>query len=271
MKKVLITGANSYIGNSFKRYIDNNFKEKYEITILDMHDNAWKTKSFSGFDAIYHVAGIVHQKETKRNAHLYYEVNRDLVIDVAKKAKCDGVKQFLFLSTMSVYGMVIGKITKETIPNPKTHYGLSKLQAEEALTKIAANSFKVVVLRPPMVYGNGCRGNYNAIIKLVKYFSVFPKVQNQRSMIYIDNLSAFVEMAIDKGLNGVFFPQDKEYSNTTNMAQAIAVTMNKKIYESYLLGIVMYALMPFSKKIRKAFGSLVYKDVEDFEFRYCHR
>lgn len=271
MKRILITGANSYIGTSFETYIKDNFSEKYEVDTVDMIDGSWREKSFAGYDVVYHVAGIAHRKETEENAHLYYDINRDLPIEVAKKAKAEGVRQFVYLSSMSVYGLDVGVITKYTAPAPKTNYGKSKLQAEEGLEGLKDDSFKIVVMRPPMVYGEGCKGNYNTIIKLVKRFPFFPKVKNNRSMIYIDNLSRFVKMAIDKDLSGLYFPQDSKYSNTTNLAKDIATGMNKKVYMSVLLGAVVICLKPFSNAAKKAFGNLIYKDTEEFNFEYCER
>ena len=102
MKRILITGAGSYIGNSFIRYMQQ-FPGQYQTEAVDMIDGSWREKSFAGFDAVYHVAGIAHIRETTENAHLYYEVNRDLAVETARKAKADGVPQFIFLSSMSVY------------------------------------------------------------------------------------------------------------------------------------------------------------------------
>ncbi|MBR5858876.1 MAG: NAD-dependent epimerase/dehydratase family protein, partial [Clostridia bacterium] len=182
MKKILITGANSYIGTSFETYLKENFPDDYVVDTVDMIDGTWHEKSFAGYDSVFHVAGIAHQKETKENAHLYYEVNRDLAIEIAKKAKDDGVKQYIFLSSMSVYGVETGVITKETEPNPKSNYGKSKLQAEQGISSLASDDFKVCILRPPMVYGRGCKGNFQTVVKIVKKSPVFPNVKNKRSI-----------------------------------------------------------------------------------------
>lgn len=259
MKKILITGANSYIGTSFEKYINDNYSDDYQVDTVDMIDGSWRQKSFAGYDVVYHVAGIAHQKETKENAYLYYEINRDLAIDVAKKAKEDGVNQFIFLSSMSVYGMNTGIITKDTKPNPKTNYGKSKLQAEEKVVLLRDDKFKVCVLRPPMVYGEGCKGNYQVIVKLVKKFPVFPRVNNKRSLVHIDNLVFFVKQAIDGEYNGLYFPQDKEYVRTIDLAKNIAKKENKKVYFSFILGLVVIIFRPFIGKLKKAFGSLIYR------------
>lgn len=258
MKRILITGANSYIGMSFEKYIKDNFPNDFEIDTVDMIDGSWREKSFKGYDVVFHVAGIAHQKETKENTHLYYEINRDLAVEVAKKAKADGVKQFIFLSSMSVYGKDTGVITRETEPKPKTNYGKSKLEAENEIAKLRNDVFLVCVLRPPMVYGDGCKGNYQTIVKLVQKYPVFPRIRNKRSLVHIDVLTDFVKIAIDEHYSGLFFPQNKEYVRTIDLAKNIANQFHKKIYFSFLLGLAVIILKPFSKKLKKAFGDLVY-------------
>ena len=259
MKKILITGANSYIGTSFEKYINENHPNDYTIDTVDMIDGSWRSKSFAGYDAVFHVAGIAHQKETKENAHLYYEVNRDLAVETAKKAKNDGVRQFIFLSSMSVYGLNTGVITKDTVPNPKSNYGKSKWEAEKKISELGTTSFCISILRPPMVYGDGCKGNYQTIVKIVKKFPVFPKVNNQRSMVKIETLLSFIEKLIINRESGIFFPQEKNYIKTDDLAIEIACNINKKLYCSYLLGWIVICCRPFSVTLQKAFGSLIYK------------
>lgn len=263
MKKILITGADSYIGESFKHFLKR-FSD-YSIDTVDMLDGGWKEKGFNGYDVIYHVAGIAHIKEKPHNAHLYYEINRDLAIEVGKRAKEDGVKQFIFLSTISIYGKNTGRINKATEPKPKSNYGKSKLQAEEELLKLQSNEFKVTVLRPPMVYGLGCKGNFQSVIKIVKKSPVFPLVNNKRSMIYVDNLSSFVKLCIDKETSGIYRPQDLEYVNTTEMARLIANKLGKKLYCSYFLGGVVCVAGVFLPLCKKAFGNLIYEDADIME------
>lgn len=266
MKKILITGKDSYIGTSFETYAK---ALGYEVDTVDMIDPSWREKSFSGYDAVFHVAGIAHQKETSQNAHLYYEINRDLAVETAKKAKESGVGQFVFLSSMSVYGMESGVIKKDTIPVPNTSYGLSKAEAEEGLKPLSDDNFKVCVVRPPMVYGKDCKGNFQTVVKLVKKLPVFPRVNNKRSMIHIDNLIRFVLLCIDRELSGVYLPQNKDYVNTADMARKIAQSLGKKVYFSYLLGFGARLLIPIVSMAKKAFGSLVYENCEDFDFCYC--
>lgn len=268
MKKILICGAGSYIGGSFEQYMAQ-FGGEYSIDTLDMQDAAWREHSFSGYDCVYLVAGIAHRKETKENAHLYYEVNRDLAIEVAKRAKDAGISQLIFLSSMSVYGVERGVITPATSPAPKSNYGRSKLEAEEGMAALCDENFKICTLRPPMVYGKGCRGNFGTVVALVRKLPFFPKVKNQRSMIYIDNLSLFVKIAIDRGLSGLYFPQNREYVNTSEMAGIIAERLEKKCPRSALLGLGAKMAIPFVGMAKKAFGTLIYQDTEVLDFEYA--
>lgn len=258
MKKILITGANSYIGSSFENYLNKNYNSCYQIDTLDMINESWKNFDFSSYDVIYHVAGIAHIKETKDNKDLYYKVNKDLAIEVAKKAKQENVKQFIFLSSMSVYGIEKGFITKDTTLNPKSNYAKSKLQAEEVLKSLQTKDFKICIIRPPMVYGKDCKGNFQSLIKFAKKLPIFPKVKNNRSMIYIDNLSEFVKLLIDNSEEGLFFPQNNEYSNTSYLVKLIGQSMNKKVRLFIGLGWLIKLSGLVVKKLTKAFGSLCY-------------
>lgn len=260
MKKILITGEDSYIGTSLEKWLSKN-PEEYRIDTIDMRVNKWRDKDFSEYDVVFHVAGIVHVKETKKNKDIYYVVNRDLAYETAEKAKVNGVKQFVFLSSMSVYGVIIGTVTKETKPNPQNAYSKSKLQAEVKLRELVNGKFKVVILRPPMVYGPMCKGNYQVLRKIALNMVLFPKVNNKRSMIYIDNLCEFIKRLIDDEKSGLFTPQNSEYVNTSEMIKLISEAHGKKMRFTKVFNLVL-KLVP-GKKVDKAFGSLVYKDNED--------
>ncbi|QSQ07963.1 N-acetyl-alpha-D-glucosaminyl-diphospho-ditrans,octacis-undecaprenol 4-epimerase [Koleobacter methoxysyntrophicus] len=255
MKKILITGANSYIGTSFEKWILQ-YPDKYSMDTIDMRDEGWREKSFRGYDVVFHVAAIVHVKEN--DIQKYFKVNRDLTIEVAEKAKREGVKQFIFLSTMGVYGTETGYITKDTIPVPKTPYAKSKYEAEQYLLEMNTDNFNIAILRPPIVYGRGCKGNYPRLAKLALKMPFFPEIENKRSMIYIDNLCEFVRLLIDDCCSGLFFPQNKEYVNTTELVRLIRKSHDKeiKVTKVFNWGIAMG--LKFSETFRKVFGSFVY-------------
>lgn len=260
MKRVLITGKDSYIGTSFINWVKEKHPGEFETEELDMIDGTWKEKDFSGYDAIFHVAGIAHQKETKENAPLYYQVNRDLAIETAKKAKEAGVKQFVILSTMSVYGTNVGKIRKGDRPSPRSHYGRAKWQADKVIERMADKTFRVAVLRPPMVYGEGCKGNYQLLKKFALKSPVFPDYRNQRSMVKIDVLCEFVAELIQKGKGGLYFPQNLDYVCTTEMVKQIAEENGKNIWTTKLFNpFIKLALKMKIGMIEKVFGDLTYE------------
>ena len=256
MKKILISGVNSYIGNSFEEWIKK-YNNQYQINTIDMRGNEWRSSSFEGYDAILHVAAIVHKKEKKSMEHLYTKVNKDLPIEVAKKAKSEGVKQFVFMSSMSVYGIDEGIISEDTIPNPKSKYGKSKLQAEKELMLLNDKKFNISIIRPPMVYGENCVGNYSRLSKLAKRIFVFPEIKNQRSMIYIYNLCEFIRIIIEENVGGIFFPQNEEYVSTSELVRLISNEHNLNIrfvkYVGCFIKLINISI------VRKVFGNLTYK------------
>lgn len=256
MKRILITGAGSYIGGSLLHYLQQ-WPDNYHVKAVTMQDRAWKNEDFSQYDVVFHAAGIAHRKETADNAHLYYEVNRDLAIAVAEKAKKQGVWQFVFLSSISIYGLDTGIITPETIPAPITHYGKSKLEAEELLKKLADSSFKLTIIRPPMVYGRNCKGNFQKLVRLVENCPIFPKCDNQRSMLFIDNLCEFAKACIDNSLAGIFCPQNKDYVSTDELIALIAKEKGKMVLISDFLGLLIRPFFNHIRPLKKAFGSLI--------------
>lgn len=269
MKKILITGKNSYIGVSLENWLMREL-DKYKVDTVDMKDGSWKEMDFSSYDVVFHVAGIAHIKETTDNQDRYYKVNRDLAYETAQKAKEDGVEQFIFLSSMSVYGIENGVIDKDTQLKPNSAYGKSKIEAEELINKLQEDSFAVVTLRPPMVYGKGCRGNYPRLVELALKTPIFPKVDNKRSMIYIDNLSEFIKQLIDNRSGGLFFPQNAKYVNTSEMVRLIAEAHGKRVVMTKLFNPLLRLLNVST--VNKVFGDLVYDiSMSDYvsDYRVC--
>ena len=273
-KRVLITGAGSYIGQSFIDYAKKYYPENFEIDELDMMGDAWRECDFSSYDIVYHVAGIAHadvgnvSEETKEK---YYAVNTDLTVEVAQKAKAEKVKEFIFMSSMIVYGesAPYGKkkvIDEHTVPAPANFYGDSKLQADVAVRELADDSFKVIVLRPPMIYGKGSKGNYPVLAKLAKKLPVFPNVDNERSMLYIENLCEFlcqVMLVREIKQNAtVLIPQNAEWTNTSAMVEEIAKVSEKKIAIMKILKPAVAVAGKIPGKIggmtNKAFGNSCY-------------
>lgn len=271
MKRVLVTGINSYIGTSFIHWADMLYKQELEIETVDLKDEKWRKKDFSSFDTILYVAGIAHAdvgNVSEEEKARYYKINRDLTLDVARKCKSDGIKQFVFMSSMIVYGKnsVLGNrniITKDTLPNPQGFYGESKLQAEKGLQHIQDESFQVAIVRSPMVYGLGCKGNYSAMSKIAKTTFIFPDYKNERSMIHIDNLCEFLCLLLFSNQSGIYFPQNEEYVQTVDMIRKIAQLSEHKILVTKKINSFVKLAGVFPGKIsgltNKAFGSLVYE------------
>ena len=261
MKRILITGKNSYIGTSVERRL---LKEphQYQINSLDMKGESWKRHDFSKYDVVFHVAGIAHVSTNPKMEQLYYSVNRDLAIEVARRAKEASVRQFIFMSSIIVYGESNNKsrvIDLLTVPKPSNFYGDSKLQAEKGIKELESIEFKIVILRPPMIYGKGSKGNYPKLAKFAKISPIFVDYENRRSMLHIDNLCEFIKLMIDNKESGTFYPQNKEYVATTDLVRLIRKTYGKKLYTTKLLNWLINILN--IRVLRKMFGSLVY----DFE------
>lgn len=269
-KKVLITGSNSYIGVSFENYVKSKYEDNFEIDTINLRDQSWMDNSFGGYDVVFHVAGIAHADVGKASEEIkkkYYAINTHLAIEVAKKAKMDGVKQFVFMSSMLIYGESAryGRekiINQSTKPNPANFYGDSKWQADKGVRNLADDNFYVTVLRPPMVYGRGSKGNYCILAKYAKKLLVFPKIKNQRSMIYIDNLCEFLCQIMLLGEGGVFVPQNAEYIQTSEIVKAIRTISGHKILETEIFKPIIYlaSRMPgkIGKLVNKVFGNMVY-------------
>ena len=271
MKKVLITGANSYIGMSFEQYAQEHYPDDLSIETVDMIDGTWRKKDFSPYDIVYHVAGIAHadvgnvSEETKKK---YYAINTDLAIETAKKTKEAGVKQFVFMSSAIIYGDSAPygtqkRITKDTEPYPANFYGDSKWQADKGVRELADESFTATVLRPPMIYGKGSKGNYPTLASMAKKLPVFPDVQNERSMLYIENLCEFLCQVMIRGEGGIFWPQNAEYTRTSEMVKLIGEAAGHKVKVSkawnWMVGLASKMPGKVSGLANKAFGNLSYE------------
>lgn len=287
MKRILITGAGSYIGTGVEayllRYNAAQGREIYRVDTISQLDDSWKNYNFAPYDTVFHVTGIAHAdvgNVTEETKALYYRVNRDLAWETAQKAREQGVKQFIYMSSIIVYGEsapagAVKRITSDTLAAPANFYGDSKKQAEEAILPLADEQFRVAVLRPPMIYGPNSKGNYPLLARLAGVTPVFPEIANERSVLFLDNLAEFVRLLIESGKGGIFFPQNTEYVTTAQMVRAIGEVRGRRIRLWKILNplVRLASRMPgkIGRLVNKAFGSLtVDKELSTRDFEgYC--
>ena len=260
MKKILITGAGSYVGESVKKYMLAH--GDYQIDAVDTMGDNWKKAEYSQYDVVYHVAGIAHVNADPKMEALYYKVNRDLTIEVAKYAKAAGVKQFIFMSSQIVFhesqSLKSEVLTAETKENPNGFYGDSKLQAEKGLHELECDTFKVCILRPPMIYGPNSKGNFPRLVKLAKKTPIFPAWHNKRSMLYIDNLAEFVKQAVERELSGIFYPQNLELADTVEIIRFFAKSAGHNVWITKLLNPFVWLGSFVLQPINKMFATYYY-------------
>lgn len=284
MKKILITGAGSYVGESVRRYILAK-DSSYRIDAVDTMGDNWKKADYAKYDVVFHVAGIAHVNADPKMEPLYYKVNCNLTIEVAKHAKAAGVRQFIFMSSQIVFhesqSLKAEVLTAETKPVPNGVYGNSKLQAENGLWNLVknqkenstrsqgGNQMKICILRPCMIYGPNAKGNFSRLAKLACKTPVFPEWHNKRSMLYIDNLAEFVKQAIERELEGTFYPQNRELADTVEIVRYFAKEAGHKIWITKLLNPFVWMGSLVLQPINKMFATYYYNPkMSKMEFDY---
>ena len=258
MQNILVIGEHSYIGNYFELYCSKQKEYQFKIDKVGAVNVAWKQSDFGMYDIVILVAAIVHRKETDEKGVLYKKINRDMAVEIAQKAKDAQVGQFIFMSTMAVFGDKAEKVTKNSKPKPTTLYGNSKLQAEKKLLKMSSENFIVTIVRPPMVYGPNCPGNFAKLEKLAKYIMIFPKVKNQRSMIYIGTLCQYIEKMIQMPKTGIYHVQNKEYVNTSDMFVKIRKSYGKHTFIIPGFQTIIWFICKRISLFHKIFGDCYY-------------
>lgn len=272
MKRVLITGANSFVGMNIEKWLLKTPGE-FEVDTVDTMNEAWKKADYTKYDAVFHVAGIAHVDPKPEMKDLYYKVNCDLAIEVAKWAKEHEVKQFIYMSSGVVYKAsksLKGDVkTKSTVPCPNDFYGDSKLLAENGLKELDCETFKICILRPPMIYGAGNKGNLPRLGWLATKTPIFPAWHNKRSMLYVDNLAEFVKQCILREMAGTFFPQNAEYSDTVEIVRQFAKEHGHKIWISRLFNPFVWLGAKFLPALPKMFADSYYvQEMSKYDFDY---
>lgn len=272
MKKIIITGANSFVGTNIEHWLMQQ-ADNFTVDTVDTMNDAWKQVDYSQYDTVFHVAGIAHVDPKPEMASLYYKVNRDLAIEIAQWAKEHGVKQFIYMSSRIVYqaskDMKPNITTSETAPNPNDFYGDSKLQAEKGLNELVCDTFKVAIIRPPMIYGPGNKGNLPRLAWLAKKTPIFPAWHNKRSMLHVYNLAEFIKQIIVRELGGTFFPQNAEYADTVEIVRCFAKEHGRKVWITKLLNPFVWLGSFFLPPIPKMFSDSYYvQEMSQYDFDY---
>ena len=272
MKRVLITGSKSYVGTHVEKWLMKE-PQSFHVDTVETLNDAWKQADFSKYDVIFHVAGIAHVDPNPEMAPLYYKVNRDLAIEVAKEAKTKGVRQFIYMSSKIVYhaskSLKGDAVTPQTEPQPNDFYGDSKLQAEKGLRALESDTFKVAIIRPPMIYGANSKGNFLRLGWLATKTPIFPAWHNKRSMLYIDNLSEFVKNLIVRDMGGIFYPQNKELADTVEIVRYFAYKYHKRIWISRIFNPLVLLGAFFLKPLPKMFADSYYiPEMSEYDFDY---
>jgi UDP-glucose 4-epimerase len=215
--------------------------------------------------------GVAHVKVPRTHQSVYFKVNRDLAVDLCKRAKSEGVRQYIYFSSMNVYGDTSDLITEKMKPQPRSAYGLSKLQADKTIMQANSDTFKVVSIRPPVVYGYGCKGNYPRLSKIALRVPVFPAFENTRSMIYIGNLCELVRLIIDNDECGIFHPQNSEYTSTAELVAEIAKLHGRKVHMTRMFNYLIRLSFKRIRIINRAFAddryAMALSNYKDFA--YC--
>ena len=246
--ELLITGSTGFIGTRLQKQ----FKEKYNIKNFSFLQNDFQKLKLSGVDVVVHLSALVHQMKKEPTYKQYHDVNVQNTIDLAKKAKERGVKQFVFMSTIAVYGENSENVSEISDLKPITPYGKSKLKAEEELQKIEEESFIVSIIRPPMIYGDNAPGNTKSLINIVKIIPILPfaDIKNKRSFVYIGNLCYMIDKIIETRMGGVFLAADDKPISTTELIMLISKAMGKKR---------ILVKIPFFEKVLKILKPSIHK------------
>lgn len=254
--KIILTGASGFIGKN----IIENFSE-FEIVPFSLRTKQISDIDFSNIDIVIHLAALVHQMKGAPEAD-YFKINSELTFNIASIAKNNGVKHFIFLSTVKVYG----ETTKEGFPwneysecKPTDPYGKSKLEAENRISALSDNNFQVSIIRTPLVYGKGVKGNVFSLMKLVEKINLLPLggIENKRTMVYVKNLIALINRIIEKKQSGIFLAGDDTSMSTSKMVTIISSAMSKKIILFKIPKFILKLLVLITPNIlERLYGSL---------------
>jgi len=241
--RVLLTGASGFIGTAFYR----RYQTEFEIEPVSFRKEIGEI-DVEGIDIVVHLAALVHQMDGAEE-DAYHQVNVTKTVALAKKAKASGVKQFVFMSSVKVYGEETAEPYDEESPcHPKDPYGRSKLDAERALLAMADETFEVAIIRTPVVYGEGVKANIHKLVKLTDSYRILPfgGIHNRRSMVYVGNLIHLISEIIRQEATGIFLASDDAPLGTSALIEKIANTLGKHplLFPFFPLKIMLKWLKP---------------------------
>ena len=261
MMKILVIGKNGYVSTSFQKYM-----KRYPEIIVDTISarcDKWKEHSFKGYDAVFNTTGLAHDDARKGTDEQFMALNRDLPFGLASKAKEAGVRTFINMSSMIVYGEMseLGKeelITDITIPKPSGIYGKSKLAGEKAILSLENETFKVAIIRSPLIYSENAVDNFLKLTEYARKGFIFPDINNKRSMIYSENLCELVKLIAENNGAGIYYPQQEEYICTSKLVYDVAKNARHKLHLTKIFNPIIYSMSKKKVFFRKVFGSLAY-------------
>ena len=260
----MLVSIGGYIGVTFTENIKKNYPD-WKIDAVDSMNRKWAESDFCGYDAVFNVSGLAHANARQGTEELYYQVNGQLPIDIATKAKAESVSLFVQMSSQIVYGDMSGlgedkMITINTVPSEPTVYGKSKMMAERGLLKLVDDTFHVAIMRPPLIYSESARDNFPRLVNFAKKMPIFPKMKNKQSMVYVDNLCELIKLIIENNKGGFYFPQQECYIETSKIVADIAKAAGNKMWQTSIFNPALRLLSKIPKLdfIHKAFGSITY-------------
>lgn len=274
MKKILIVGEHGFVATSFGYYMKK--FNSYELTFISSRNDAWKQHDFHGYNCVFNASGLAHANAMDGSDEDYIEVNGKLPGQIARKAKEEGVPLYISISSEIIYGDTseLGEskvIKKDTVPTPDGIYGKSKIMGEKEVLQYADDTFQTAILRPPMIYSEDAVENFARLCSFAVKSPIFPKLKNEQSMIYIDNLCELIRLIIDNNEGGIYFPQEREYMQTSKLVKDISKAAGNNVRETKVFNGALKLLSHRFRFIRKAFGNLVYdKSLSGhFGWKYC--
>ena len=223
--RILVTGAGGFVG---ERFMEMN-GDRFSLVPVSLRNASIEGIDLTGIDSIVHLAGKAHEMKPIDD-QIYYDVNYTLTKKLAEWARCCGVPHFVYISSVKVYGdETPGPLNEQSPCTPTDAYGKSKLQAEEMLLHMSALSFKVAIVRPPLVYGPRVKGNMIKLLQLAgkSYPLPFGNIQNRRSMVYADNLVELINVIVEQQATGIYIAGDEQPVSTELLVRTIRKELNK--------------------------------------------